>query len=186
MDKELAISTTRDSAKKRLMFVTHDDFYFLTYNLLLVLLTLKCTKMEKAFVDVKKIAFLIDLISDNYLATVVRNAVKKELPVSNYGQELLSKSYSKSKDRVPFINRLAYALEKKGYVTILANQEEKTSDIFLNVDMLPSEFLKSDLFKSEAENFKLIQEAFSRVRTVSLKTFLNNLFRKNGVATWLD
>lgn len=87
---------------------------------------------------------------------------------------------------MPFVIRLSYALEKKGYVTIIANQEDKTSDIFLNLEKLPIDFTKSELFQSEKENLKLVREAFSRVRTVSLATFLGNLFRKNGVATWLD
>lgn len=186
MDKETAPPTEKEPAKKRLMFVTHDDFYFLTYNLIFILFSLECMSKEKAFLDIKKIAYLIDLISDNYLATLIRDAVKKDLPVSEHGRSLLSKAYSKSKDRVPFINRLAYALERKGYVSIVANQEERTSDIYLNRDKLPPDFLKSELFKSEKENIKLIREAFSRIRTVSLDTFLNNLFRKNGVATWLD
>lgn len=76
MDKETT-PVANGSAKKRLMFVTHDDFYFLTYNLILVLSALECTSKDKVFTDLKKIAYLIDLI-----LRLVLNSGHSVLPTS--------------------------------------------------------------------------------------------------------
>lgn len=186
MTKPESDLTPQVAIKKRIMFVTQDDFYFLTYNLIILLSQLECIKAEKVFLDIRKIAFLIDFISDHNLALLLARGKALDGNVRAADKNVLNNCYSKGKERVPFINRLAYALEKKGYITIVPDQEDKTIGAYLNLDRLPSGFTSAEMFDNEIKNVALIKGSYSRIRTTSLDTFLENVFRNNGVSTWLD
>ena len=178
--------TPQTAVRKRMMFVTQDDFYFLTYNLIILLDQLDCKKADKVFVDIRKIAFLIDFISDHSLAMLIARGKELDGEVRASDKNTLNNCYSKGKDRVPFVNRLAYALEKKQFITIVADQENKTIGAYLNPDNLPKGFISTEMFDNEIKNVGLIKSTFSRIRTTSLSAFLENVFRSNGVSTWLD
>lgn len=67
MNNEVHRSLAQTSIRKRLMYVTQEDFYFLTYCLLLILKQIGCTKEDKLFKDIRKLAFCVDLVSDSEL-----------------------------------------------------------------------------------------------------------------------
>jgi hypothetical protein len=175
----------KDKARKRLMFVTQDDFYFLTYNLFVLLREYDCISPETAFKDIRKLGYLIDFVSDSNTCTALVRALESNLFREDDKQQF-SRAYVKGRERMPFINRLVFAFEKKGLVSTVTEDEKRTISVFINQQQLPANFERSPLFSAEIENAKLLRKALPRLRSVSLSTLLENVFRAHGVTTWLD
>jgi hypothetical protein len=125
-------------------------------------------------------------VSDNYLAKLIGHASTRDEVLVESDKAKLKRVYSKGKERLPFINRLTFALERKGFLRVLPTSDSKVVSVCLLKENMPGAFFDEHLFANEFQNIELIKSAFSRVRTVSLETFLENLFRINGVPTWLD
>ena len=65
MKKGYMMIKSRKSAKKRMMFIQREDYNFLTYNFLILLNELNCVSEDKRFNDFRKIAYLVEFISNN-------------------------------------------------------------------------------------------------------------------------
>ena len=55
----------REVNRRRMMFVAGEDFYFLAYTTLLILDNLKCTTSSNSFSDLRKVAYLADLLGSD-------------------------------------------------------------------------------------------------------------------------
>jgi hypothetical protein len=183
---DMLVDPQRDSTRKRLMFVTQEDFYFLTYNIIVILKTLGCIKEEKSFLDGRKLAFLVDFSSNNYLANELRRSSEENVLLNKQDKDVFYQAYTKGRARLPFVNRLLYSLENKKIITVKPDQEKKRLNIYLNDSAEIKKLVESGLFENEFVNAKIIQEAYSRIRSTSLDAALDNIFRKRGVETWLD
>jgi hypothetical protein len=98
--------------KKKIMFSKGDDFYFLSYNIILILYGLDCFCGQRKFKDYRKLAFILDFISNRNLAktlsqnTIIYNPLDRELFTRAYANGLL---------RLNEIIRLLFTLEKRGW-----------------------------------------------------------------------
>lgn len=81
MDDRLAI-------KKKIMFIKEEDYYFLTYNLLILLDVFKCHNEKTGFKFYQKIAYLIDFISYTHIAY----SCVKEPPIPGNGSHCSGKN----------------------------------------------------------------------------------------------
>lgn len=177
-------TSPENDAKKRLMFLTEEDFYFLSYNCLLLLAHLKSKSADEAFHDIRKLSYLIEFVSNSYLAKIISEKSENSY-LSPRDKSELAKVYKKARDRLPMMNRLLHSMEKKGILSLVPNREKNTIDAFLVEQSLPKGFISAELFKSERNNLAGITKG-RRIRTCSLNALLESIFRKNGVATWLD
>lgn len=174
------------SVRKRLMYVTQEDFYFLTYCLLLILKQLNCVKEVNQFKDIRKLAFCVDLISDNNLISILLNYKEKTITPLAAEKEQLSNAYIKGQNRLPFLNRLIFSLEKRKFITIVTEPSSKILGVYLNILEIPDTFFDEELFEGEIVHISLLKKVSTKIRTTSLSAFLEAIFVKNGVHTWLD
>ena len=174
------------AAKKRLMFVTQEDFYFLTYNLMISLHGMECDSDKKELKDYRKLAFLIDFVSDQYLNAVIFHALREGSGLSGNDKTILESAYTKGRDRLPFVNRLIHTLEKNKLIKVDQNNESKEMNIYLTSTDTSNKFFNSDLFTTERNNVEKLILAMPKLRTLSFSKLLEKLFRDNGVTTWLD
>ena len=178
-------NSVNEGRRKRLMYVTQEDFYFLTYNWLLTLEALGCVSEKKEFRDVRKLAFLVDFVSDRHLTVAVADSATGA-KISATDRKLLANAYSRARDRLPQLNRVLFAAERRGLIALFPNEKDRVVNTYLKLDSLPPGFLQSDLFTSERRNLEILGLHQRRLRTGSLNIFLENIFRQNGVVTWLD
>jgi len=183
---DIAESTPPTTARKRLMFLTQEDFYFLTYNSLILLSGLGSTTKNKSLKDMRKLAFLIDFVSSPYLTALMSKSTQDDTNLPEQDKAALASAYARAKDRLPFVNRLVYALEKRSLVSTQQDLETKTVNVFLQSTDLSETFINSELFEFERKNIQELLVTIPRVRTLSLSTLLERLFRNHGVVTWLD
>src|SRR5690554_7704158 len=103
------------STKKRLMYLSGEDFYLYCYSVFVILDFLGC-RDGKYFRDYRKLAFLTDIINDDKAVYVVSRSLGETLNPKDY--ECLLDSYSNGLTRRSEILKLLFVLEKKGYVSL--------------------------------------------------------------------
>ncbi|MFT0212846.1 hypothetical protein VQ643_09545 [Pseudomonas sp. F1_0610] len=168
------------STKKRLMYLSGEDFYLYCYSVLVILDSLGC-RDGKFFRDYKKLAFLTDIISDDKTVYVVSHSSGKKLNPKDY--ECLLDSYSNGLIRRSEILKLLFVLEKRGYV-ILKRRNIQEIDVTLAKDNLPDDFLNSNVFESESQNIKKLSKKVIRLASLTLDTMLSKIYVENGVRAW--
>ncbi|MFJ4546314.1 hypothetical protein ACIP1X_22300 [Pseudomonas sp. NPDC088885] len=170
-----------EAAKKNLMFISTDDFYLLTYSIIIILDCLGCTK-GKEFKDYRKLPFIVELINNkrNILtleATPIEKLHKKD-------KDFLFQSYTNGLAKRSETLKILFTLEKKGYVSLQQGSIETLVNITLNKDNLPKDFLSKKVFDSEYQNCQKFKTIIQRSTALTLDTFLSKIYRDRGVKIW--
>ncbi|MBO2587457.1 hypothetical protein [Shewanella algae] len=168
------------SKKKRLMYLSGEDFYFYCYSVFVILDSLGC-RDGKYFRDYRKLAFLTDIISDDKTVYVVSRSSEEKLNPKDY--ECLLDSYSNGLTRRSEILKLLFVLEKRGYVSLNRGKAQEI-DVTLAKESLPNNFLNNNVFESETQNIKDVSKKVGRLASLTLDTMLSKIYVENGVRTW--
>ncbi|MFT6834271.1 MAG: hypothetical protein ACJA0H_000299 [Francisellaceae bacterium] len=158
-------------AKKRLMFIQAEDYNYLCYNLLIILDYYKCYSEDKPFKDFRKIAYLVDFISNN----------KK---ISLYDANDLTEVYSHAQLKKKLISHLLIILKNMGFVEISINTTHRTFNVWLNQSKELNSFIKNEMFFDEYERVELLNKQVPSIRTATIKTMVEKIFSNKGVITW--
>jgi len=175
------IASSHEASRRRLMFVPGEDFYFLVYTTLIVLDDLKCTSATYEFSDLRKIAYLADLLgSADDLRIALTNA-----PLNQAGQARLALLYDRAATRRLPLERVGDALARRGLVTFRRTEGEPEKLFITDLDGTTS-LLKTSLFDAERQRMKRLRRSLSHLRTMTLATLKTRLFADHGVNTWGD
>jgi hypothetical protein len=104
-----------EAAKKNLMFISSDDFYLITYSIIIILDCLGCTK-GREFKDYRKLSFIIELIN-NKRNILILEAIPIERLHKN-DKDFLFQSYTNGLAKRSEILKILFTLEKRGYVSL--------------------------------------------------------------------
>lgn len=162
--------------ERTLMFSTKDDLYFITYNILVVLKYLGCDGNRK-FKDVNKLAFMMEFISNKELIRTLDKTVEGQ---NSKDAMMLSKAYSDGLMRINSVKRVLYTLKKAGMVEFSDNNRE----IWLKENEKTTSFFEGDYFQYEKENITMLKSRIQRLNNITIDTFLDSAFSKNGVQSW--
>lgn len=170
--------------KKRLMFDKEDDYYFITYNLIVFLTVLECFNEDKKLVDYTKIAYLIPFISNPMLLNIFSafQEIGREPPFEE--RNLLTDAYLRARLRRNLLSSIVVALEQREVVHLSKNQKRGTIDIWLG--NVPEPLQDMDLFELEVKNSRAIKRLIPRLRTLKTQTTLERLYGDMGVQVWDD
>lgn len=161
----------RKSAKKRMMFIQREDYNFLTYNFLILLNELNCLSEDKKFNDFRKIAYLIEFISNN-------------IDIEDYTEIELSNIYLRAQLKKKLLSHLIITLKNKQYLDISLNTTHRTLDVWINKEKIPDDFFNNKYFSQEISNIQKLKK-FAKVSSKQkLKTMIDNLYTNRGVLTW--
>lgn len=169
--------------KKKLMFVTGEDFYFLTYNILLLLKELKCNGQTRKFKDYRKLAFLIDFISDSDLIKILRKYQEKGFIYNDDDKELMITAWSNGLVRTKLLARLLYALEQRDLVGLEKDSKRQTITVWYKKNLKTSKFFKENVFSIEQQNAKSLSKLIQRLSSITFDTLENKLFIQYGINT---
>lgn len=165
------------------MFIKGEDFYFLTYHILILLDLLGCTSENKRFKDYRKLAFLIDFVSDYNLVRIIQNQNNITM-LHSIDRELLIRSYTNGLVRSSEIIKLIFALEKKDIIRLYKDSNSNQLDIYLNKESLPADLLDNTIFKIELTNLINLKSSVNRIPGLKLETLLEKLFYNYGITKW--
>lgn len=167
--------------KRRLNFVSGEDFYFLAYSILLVLYWLGGG--NKGVRDHRKIAVLIQFLSDERLLSILDRTGAQ--PVANpVDRELLFYSYTKAELHKREIFKIIFSLEKRGFLILERTDVAEVLDVRLAKDDLLEIFLKNERFEGERINAERLKKLVPRISTLTFETLLEKIYRNRGVQVW--
>ena len=169
-----------EAARRRIIFVPGEDFYFLAYTLFVLLKEVGATSPERALVDSRKLSYIADFIggdSDLRLATTSAS-------LSPSAQSRLSLLYDRAVARRVAVERLVEALAKRGLIRVTRRPDEVD-----HVELLPPipiAALLNDPSIRRKERLSLLRKSVPHLRTMTLETLKQRLFGDRGVRTWGD
>lgn len=168
--------------KKSLMYLSGEDFYLYSYALLVILDSLSCTN-GKLFKDYRKLAFMIEFVKDERLVQIIQQTVNGKLnPID---KEYLFSSYSVGLSRRSEILKLLFTLEKRKLVILNKGNAPSIINVTLNKNEIPDDFFDKKLFLHEYSNVKKFCSQIQRLSTLKLETFLEKVYKNNGITTWV-
>lgn len=175
------LPSEREAAKRRLMFVPGEDFYFLAYTTFVLLAELKSTAQERALHDSRKVAYLADLLgSDSDLRLALTLA-----PLNQSGRSRLALLYDRAAARHAPLERIEDALSRRGIVNF--SREPGSPDrLFLKDSDAVTRLLSEALYDGERERIRKLRSSLPQLRTMTLATMKERLFARHGVHTWGD
>ena len=161
----------KKDAKKRLMFIQQEDYNYLIYNLIIVLLVYECNNSNSVFKDYRKIAYLIEIMG-----------IEKKL--EDFSQDELGDIYSRAQIKKVLLSHVLVILYRKEIINISMNTVHLSFDIWINEDKVLSYFKNNEMFVTEIKQLKEIKRTFSRIRTSTIKTMVDTLFTNKNIITW--
>lgn len=173
------MAEAKDYNKKRLMYIQSEDFYFLTYNIFILLKELGCVNEKRFFRDYKKISFLIDFISDPSLVYLIEKERLTELD-----KKILAETYSSGLVRIKEMNKLIYSLAKRKVLNLSRRPSSHEVEISLNTNSIEKEFFSNELFKIEIDNINVIKQSVKRLSSLTIEGLESSLYKSRGVNTW--
>jgi hypothetical protein len=166
------------NVKKRIMFNKDEDYYFITYNILIILKAFGCKDSKSKWTDYTKLSYILPLVADSSLLDLfIRYLDNHRIPPKE-DLEILRETYFKSRLRLKLITSILFTLETNNLISLAKN------DIWINQENIPETLLKSDLFDVEIKNINKLKTAISRLKGLSAKTLLERLYTENGVRVW--
>jgi hypothetical protein len=162
---------TKTDAKKRIMYIQGEDYNYLCYNLMIILSFYDCYSENKCFKDFRKIAYLIDFISN-------------EKKYTEYSEGELTSIYSRAQVRKKLISHLLIVLKNKGLIDIGINHTHKTFNIWLVDSSELGLFVKNKKFEEEYRNLANFKRDVAGIKTATIKTMVDKIFKSKGVFTW--
>ena len=168
--------------KKRIMYMSGEDFYFFTYNILIILKELGCTD-GRVFRDYRKLPYVVDVISDQHLLNILKrnNFGRIKSPVDK--KHLIS-SYTSCKIKTSEYLKLLFSLEKKGIVSLSSSKRSSQIDVSLNKGSIAKDFFKSEVFDNERQNISILNSEVQRISSINFETLIDKLYTAETDHKW--
>ncbi len=166
------------------MFLQREDYYFLAYNILIILNELNCVEGKRTFRDHRKLSFIIEFTSKGSLVEILQRG-QSNGSINLSDRDRLSRSYSVGLTRMNEVLRITLFLAHNGILTA-TKQRDGTFNLRLNPEKLPSGFLRSEEFAYEISNIQSFRRQTNRLSNLLARTFLERTYSDNGIMIWED
>jgi len=170
--------------KKRIMFSKEDDYYFITYNILVFLEALGCLSENSRFVDHTKLTYIIPFISNKALLEDLVRFNNSNYLLNREEIDLLRETYYSSRLKLKLVTSILFALEHNEYIELKKNETRHSIDIWIRKDKIPSSFFNPSLYKIEIEHTQKLRAIIPRIRTLTVSTLLEQFYGNKGVKVW--
>jgi len=172
----------KNFGKRRLNYITSEDFYFLAYEMLLVLKSLFSAN-GAAFKDHRKLAYLVHIISDPRLVGIIERNKGRRIS-SSLDRELLFNSFTSGELHKRDIYKIMLSLQKRDFISLSKGVEPEVFNIQLNIKKIPPEFFAGDEFASDFDIINRLKIAIPRISSMTVETFLERAYKDYGLNIW--
>src|SRR5690606_23058899 len=168
--------------KKRLMFISGEDFYLMTYSIIIILNELGCLNGRKVFKDHRKLSYLIPFIGDEKYKSIwtkldVRNSEASSV-LSVEERKLLLDTYYGAIGKDLIIERLLSTMDRNGILTIEASGNKRAFDNSLNKHAGIVTILQCNLYNYERSNVKFMINKVKRLTVLTFESFVEKIFHE--------
>ena len=167
--------------RRRLSFISSEDFYFLAYSILLVLELLGGS--SRRIKDHRKITFLVQFITDERLLSILSRTTARTV-ANPVDRELLFNSFTNAELHKREVFKILFSLERRGLVEIQRTPTAEIIDVGLVSDGLPAGFFSSNNFDNERKNAEQLKRIIPRLSMLTFETLIERLYKDRGVRVW--
>lgn len=164
----------RDTLRRRMMFVASEDYYFLSYTLLLTL-----SELRLPLVEPKKVALMADFIGSDHDMLLLETTSR----LSVAAQSRLGLLYDRAISRRLPLQRVLHALEMRSWICVTRTSGQPDEVLLMARDEV-LRALESPIYSQEKARIRRIRSLYPRLRTMTLSTLRERVFDRKGVRTW--
>ncbi|EHK0062535.1 hypothetical protein QTV35_003689 [Vibrio parahaemolyticus] len=169
---------------RRMMYVSGEDFYVMTYITLFLLEDLIGKKSQsKCFKDHRKMTYLIQLLLDNRLINIIKRYENREI-YNIVDKEFLFDSFSRSEQKKNEVEKLLKMLNHEGYIELIKSKNPEVYDIRINSNNIPESFFNNDAFKDVKFDIKELKSSVKRINVLTHSKFIENVYQLRGLNLW--
>ncbi|HHC7379141.1 hypothetical protein P3553_18560 [Vibrio parahaemolyticus] len=169
---------------RRMMYVSGEDFYVMTYITLFLLEDLIGKKSKsKCFKDHRKMTYLIQLLLDNRLIDIIKRYENREI-YNIADKEFLFDSFSRSEQKKNEVEKLLKMLNHEGYIDLIKSKNPEVYDIKINSNNIPESFFNNDAFKDVKIDIKELKSSVKRINVLTHSKFIENVYQLRGLNLW--
>lgn len=168
--------------KKRIMFHLEDDYYFITYHILLFLKIIGCNSSSNRLKDYSKLCYILPFISNDLHLRILTKQNDNEMPFSE-DRKMLREIYLKSRLKRNLVSSIVFALHRKELVCLEKRSNSTAIDIWLN-ERSDLTFLTTNFYDYESENIRAFRRLHPRIKILTTETLLKKLYTEKGVTVW--
>lgn len=165
------MTLTSEYVKKKIMFSPTEDAYFITYNILMILIVFKCNNL-RYLKDYNKLALLITINEKLQYRESIKKVLNNEV-LELEDKQVLHKIYYNSILKRRNIQGVIFTLNNKG---ILDVTRRKTVDVSLNNNDIVSIFKDNMFFEDDIQFYNYIAENISRLTSITVQRMEQILF----------
>ncbi|VDY07672.1 MULTISPECIES: hypothetical protein [unclassified Thiomonas] len=167
--------------KRRLNFISGEDFYFLAYSILLVLECLGGT--ARRIKDHRKITFLIQFMTDDRLLSILSRTITNGV-ANPVDRELLFNSFTTAELHKREVFKILFSLERRDLVEIQRTDVAEVLDVTLCKNRLPMKFFENANFEKERINAEKLKRIIPRISALNFDNLIERLYKDRGVQVW--
>jgi len=164
------------------MFHLEDDYYFITYHVLLFLKVMGCVDSNSRLKDYSKLCYIVPFISNDLYLNILSKQPDDEMPYSE-DRKTLREVYLKSRLKRNLFSSIVFALHRKGLVSLDKPSNSTAIDIWLNPSSELS-FLTEEDYDYETDNIRAFKRLHPRIKSLTTETLLKKLYTEKGVTVW--
>lgn len=167
--------------KRRLFFISGEDFYFVAYSILLALDFFGGS--SKRVRDHRKLSYLIQFLSDSRLVGILSRTQRRTV-ANPSDRELLFSSFTNAELHKREVLKILLSMERRGYICLQRTGVAEIMDVSLNPSSLPKGFFVSDYFYEERNNADELKKLVPKISILTFDSLLERLYTDRGVRVW--
>lgn len=178
------MNTNKNKDKlKRISFVSGEDFYFLTYLIIICLKEFSNKKL--VFKDHRKLTFLMQIISSS---TAVNILIENhgEGVLKPFDKEYLFDIYVKASLHQREVYKIVRSLEKSGVISVIDTEKIDCYNVEVKNNDLFSSFFDTELFSRELNNTAILKSHFKSINILGLDGLIGKFFTEYGLNLWAN
>lgn len=172
----------KNIGKRRLNYITSEDFYFLAYEMLLILKSFSSASGVE-FKDHRKLAYLVHIISDSRIVGIIERNKGRQIS-SSIDKELLFTSFTSGELHKRDVYKIMLSLQKRGFIALSKGVAPEVLNVQLNIKNIPVMFFENEEFLSDYSIIARLKVAIPRISSMKIETFLDRTYKDYGLNVW--
>lgn len=176
-------SIKKDERMKQINFISGEDFYFLTYLILICLKEISNKNM--VFKDHRKLTFIMQLIASPSAISILASNEHNSI-LHPEDKEILFDAFVKASLNEREVYKILRSLEKNEIISLLSTEKPDCYDVkIVNKDKIKN-FFTTELFYTEFSNVNILKDIVQRINSLTLNTLIARVFESYGLKLWAN
>lgn len=176
-------SIDKENRIKQINFISGEDFYFLTYLILICLKEISNKNM--LFKDHRKLTFIMQIIASPSAISILANNVENST-LHPEDKEILFDAFVKASLNEREVYKILRSLEKNEMISLINTEKPDCYDVQIINKAKINHFFTTDIFYTEFNNVNILKSIIQRINSLTLNTLITKIFESHGLKLWAN